>query len=167
LAALACLLLIILPAATPAMAGAAPARAEQSVQVENFNKTQALFLLRVGLAFGAFHRWIYKPFRAGDFSDPRHHKGEVAKAVLAAVFVYHEVKVALEGAKGDKTLSKLAAPLTALRATMSGLGSKIKSGKAATAIGQAKTHVDNTTSVAAKNGVTIKDRNVPAKALGG
>ena len=28
----------------------------------------AKFVLHAGLAFGAFHHWIYKPFKAGAFS---------------------------------------------------------------------------------------------------
>ena len=30
--------------------------------------------LHAGLAFGAFHRWIYKPAKAGELSHPLEHK---------------------------------------------------------------------------------------------
>jgi len=31
------------------------------------------FVLHAGLAFGAFHRYIYEPFRSGAFTSPLHH----------------------------------------------------------------------------------------------
>ena len=56
-------------------------------------------MLHAGLAFGAFHRWIYKPAKAGDLSHPLEHKLTTVKAALAAAFVYHELKLALADAQ--------------------------------------------------------------------
>ena len=53
----------------------------------HFAKTK--FVLHVGLAFGAFHRYIWKPFRAGVFSRPLSHKLALAKAALATAFVIY------------------------------------------------------------------------------
>ncbi len=50
-----------------------------------FAKTK--FVFHAGLAFGAFHRYIYKPFRAGSFSRPLSHKKALLKAAVAALFV--------------------------------------------------------------------------------
>ena len=86
------------------------------------------FVLHAGLAFGAFHRYIYKPFEAGDFSHPLEHKLATIKAGVAAAFVYRELKEAIDAAKGSPTLSKLVAPLTDLTGKVSSLVDEVKSG---------------------------------------
>jgi hypothetical protein len=78
----------------------------------HFAKTK--FVFHVGLAFGAFHRWIYKPFKAGVFSRPASHKAAFVKAALAALFTYHELKLAAADVKSSKILSTLFAPITFL-----------------------------------------------------
>jgi hypothetical protein len=88
------------------------------------------FVLHAGLAFGAFHRWIYKPAKAGDLSHPLEHKFTTVKAALAATFVYHELKLALADAQADPTLSKLVAPITDLQNKLHGLAGSVKSGGA-------------------------------------
>jgi hypothetical protein len=77
-----------------------------------FAKTK--FVFHAGLAFGVFHRWIYKPFKAGVFSHPLRHKIAFVKGLIAAAFVYHEVKLAREDARHSKLLSKVVLPLTAI-----------------------------------------------------
>jgi hypothetical protein len=94
----------------------------------SFAKTK--FVLHAGLAFGAFHRWIYKPFRAGDFRHPFSHKLTIAKAVLAAGFVKHEVRLALHDAQSSPTLSKLVSPITALDNRMHSLAADVRGGGA-------------------------------------
>ena len=91
------------------------------------------FVLHAGLAFGAFHRWIYKPAKAGDLTHPLQHKLTTLKAALAAAFVYHELKLALADAQADPTLSKLVAPVTALQNKLHGLAGSVKSGGASAA----------------------------------
>jgi hypothetical protein len=77
-----------------------------------FAKTK--FVIHAGLAFGVFHRWIYKPFKAGVFSHPLQHKLAVTKGLLAAAFVYHEVKLAREDARHSRLLSKVVLPLASV-----------------------------------------------------
>ena len=72
----------------------------------HFAKTK--FVLHAGLAFGAFHRYIYKPFRNGGFTPPLSHKAAIVKAGIAALFVYHELKIALVDARSSPLLAKLA-----------------------------------------------------------
>jgi hypothetical protein len=91
-----------------------------------FAKTK--FVLHAGLAFGAFHHWIYKPLKAGAFSHPLSHKAAVVKAALAGAFTYHELKLALQDAQADPTLSKLVSPITALQDKMNGVTSSLKHG---------------------------------------
>jgi hypothetical protein len=90
-------------------------------------------VLHAGLAFGAFHRWIYKPAKAGDLSHPLQHKFTTLKAALAAVFVYHELKLALADAQADPTLSKIVAPITELQNKLHSLAGSVKSGGASPA----------------------------------
>jgi hypothetical protein len=93
----------------------------------HFAKTK--FVLHVGLAGGAFHRWIYKPFKAGVFGKPASHKAALVKAALASLFVYHELKVAAADVKSSKVLSTLFSPITALAAKVSALRSQLAHGK--------------------------------------
>lgn len=86
------------------------------------------FVLHAGLAFGAFHRWIYKPLRAGAFAHPLSHKAAVVKGGLAGAFTYHELKLALRAAQADKTLSHLVAPITALQNKINGVTTGLKQG---------------------------------------
>jgi len=107
-------------------AGQAPAGSGGTTSTTKFAKTK--FVLHAGLAFGAFHRWIYKPAKAGTLTHPLQHPLTAAKAALAAAFVYHEVKLALADAQADPTLSKLVAPVTALQDKFHALAGSVKSG---------------------------------------
>jgi hypothetical protein len=89
----------------------------------------ARFALHAGLAFGAFHHFIYKPFKSGELKKPLAHKLVTLKAVAAGAFTLHEVKAASEAAKSNPKLAKLAAPLTALGAGISAVIASAKSGK--------------------------------------
>jgi hypothetical protein len=103
-----------------------PAAAGSSTATTHFAKTK--FVLHAALAFGAFHRWIYKPAKAGELSHPFRHPLTAAKAALAAAFTYHELKLALADAQASPTLSKLVAPITALQNKIHGLQGSVKSG---------------------------------------
>jgi hypothetical protein len=107
-------------------ASSAGAAAGSSTATTHFAKTK--FVLHAALAFGAFHRWIYKPAKAGELSHPFHHPLTAAKAALAAAFTYHELKLALADAQASPTLSKLVAPITALQNKIHGLQGSVKSG---------------------------------------
>jgi len=129
-----------------------------------FAKTK--FLFHAGLAFGAFHRYIYKPFRHGGFSPPSQHKAAIVKAGLAALFAYHEAKIALRDAQASPTLSKLVSPLTAMQRQLSGLGGRLKQGVLdGTGIGSAASAVDRVGSESSKAFKPIQDLATPA--LGG
>jgi len=90
----------------------------------------AKFVLHAGLALGALHRYIYKPFKAGSFTGGSlfKHKLAIAKAGLAGLFAYHELKLAVADAKASPILSKLLAPVDALGAKLAALGSSLKGG---------------------------------------
>jgi hypothetical protein len=90
----------------------------------NFDKTK--FVLHAGLAFGAFHHFIYAPYKAGRL----HGVGALAKAGLAALFTVHELKLAKADAESSPTLCHLAAPFDKASAAISNSSGQIRSGKA-------------------------------------
>jgi hypothetical protein len=113
---------------SPSSAGGSAAGTTSTTSTVKLAKTK--FVLHAGLAFGAFHRWIYKPAKAGELSHPLSHKLTTVKAAIAAAFVYHELKLALADAQADPTLSKLVAPITDLQNKLHGLAGSVKSGGA-------------------------------------
>ncbi len=112
---------------TSSAPGSAPASVAQGGST-SFPKTK--FLLHAGLAFGAFHHFIYKPFKAGQLTGGGlfAHKLTKIKAGLAGLFAYHEVKLALTAAKSSPLLTRLLSPLTALSDKLKALGTQLKGG---------------------------------------
>ena len=85
------------------------------------------FLLHAGLAYYVFDHYIYQPFKAGKLHGFTHAL-TIAKAALAAIFVYHEVKLMVSDVKGSKLLSFLATPITAVVTKLESLKSAISGG---------------------------------------
>jgi hypothetical protein len=127
----------------------------------HFAKTK--FALHAGLAFGAFHRWIYKPYKAGVFHHPTQHKAAMVKAGLAAAFAYHEVRLALDDARSSKILSAALAPLLTLQTKLSSLANSFNSGHLDTAtIESAKSDSDSISSVGAAAGQPVHQLPPPS-----
>jgi hypothetical protein len=119
----------------------------------------ARFALHAGLAFGAFHRYIYKPLKSGALKNPLSHKLAVLKAALAAGFTVHEVKAASEAAKSNPKLAKLAAPLTALSGAITAAVSSAKSGKVNTSqLESSNSAIDSIKSEAATAGAPVAEK---------
>ena len=116
--------------AAPTPAQSTPA-ATSTAGKTHFAKSK--FVLHFGLAAGAFHRWIYRPFRAGVFGKPATHKAAIAKAAIAALFTYHELKLAAADVKSSKILSTLFSPITALASKLQALRNKVLHGGKVTA----------------------------------
>ncbi len=116
----------------------------------------AKFALHAGLAFGAFHRYIYKPFKAGTLSGGGllKHKLTIVKAALAGLFAYHELKLAVADAKASPIISKLLTPVNALIARLAALGSSLKGG-----------HVDGNALSSAGSEVTGLERQARSSGL--
>jgi hypothetical protein len=122
--------------------GAAAGHTTTAPKHIRFAKTK--FVLHAALAFGAFHRYIYKPFKAGVFSQPLQHKLALVKAAAAAAFVVHELRKASEDAQSSALLRKLFSPLTALAATVAGLAAGVKAGHAdPAAVGSANSAIES------------------------
>lgn len=121
-----------------------------------FAKTK--FVAHSGLAFGAFHRWIYKPMKAGTFKKGA--KGRITafvKGGLAALFVKREVRLALADAKANPTLCKsISVPLGKLGDTVQSAFDKLKGGDNSGVDGL-NSLISQTESTSAKDGVQITE----------
>jgi asparagine N-glycosylation enzyme membrane subunit Stt3 len=118
----------------------------------------AKFALHAGLAFGAFHRYIYKPLKSGELKSPLLHKLTLVKAVAAGAFTVHEIKLASEAAKGSPTLSKLVAPLSAVSAGIGTAVASAKSGHVDTnALESSNSTIDSIKSEASKGGASVPE----------
>jgi hypothetical protein len=139
----------------------ANAGATSSTGTTHLAKTK--FVLHAGLAFGAFHRYIYKPYKEGKFSGGLlRHKVATIKAGLAAAFAYHEVKLALHDARSSKLLSKALSPLLALQTKLGSLATGLKHGSVdSSAIASANAAVGQTSQAGAKAGQPISDQATP------
>ncbi len=110
----------------------------------HFAKTK--FVLHAGLAFGAFHRYIYKPFKAA--------------------FAIHETRVALNDARSSAVLSKVLSPLLALQTKLTSLRGGLRSGRADPAAIQSANSDAASAGAASKSaGQPVTDQPTPS--LGG
>jgi hypothetical protein len=130
----------------------------------HFAKTK--FVFHAGLAFGAFHHFIYNPYKAGNFKHPLSHKAAVAKAALAAAFTYHELKLAANDVKSSKVLSTLFAPITLVANKIKALVTPIKAGQnPGSQISGANSSLASIKSTAASNGQNITEQLPTASQL--
>jgi hypothetical protein len=98
-----------------------------SAGTRKFAKTR--FLVNAGLAYGAFNRYILKPYRAGAFQKGANGRvAALAKAGTSAVFVADQLRRAKNNAAADPSLCKLAAPLEKAAVALTGLVSGLKAG---------------------------------------
>lgn len=99
----------------------------QTVPDVHFAKTK--FVLHGGLAYGAFHRYVYKPYKAGSFrkGGPKH-KRSIAKAVLASAFIVHELKQMNRAALSDDDLRPIAQKIGNILPSMTSLAAALKGG---------------------------------------
>lgn len=104
-----------------------PSGACVSAGTSHLAKTR--FLLHVGIAFGAFHRYIYNPYRAGSFkAGAAGRTAALAKAGASALVVAYEIKQAEKAAAQDPTLCHLLTPLTALSGAAAAIGPALTGG---------------------------------------
>jgi hypothetical protein len=126
------------------------------------------FIFHAGLAFGAFHHFIYLPFKAGKFTSG----GFLSKlknyveAGAAALFVYHETKLALQDAQQSKLLKVVVAPLTAVVSLFTTIVSKVKGHNLDPAtISSAQSAVTSIESQAKQSGSSVSEAIPSAKQL--
>lgn len=143
-------------AAAGAPSGAAAAGTQcPSSNTKNFAKTR--FVLHTGEGFGAFHRYLYAPYRAGVFTKPGSRIKAFVKAGAAALFIKRQVRLASEDVKANPTLCKLvAAPLAKVGNEISGAVTKLKGGDPS-GIQDANTSITSIESAAASKGAAVKE----------
>ena len=147
---------------TASAGNAAATATSAAASSTHFAKTK--FVLHAGLAFGAFHRYIYKPYRTGAFSGGLfHHKLATLKAALAAGFAYHEIKLALQDARSSKLLSTALAPLLALQTKLQSMATSLKHGNVDSGtITSANSDAAQTRQAGARAGQPVTDQPVPS-----
>ncbi len=141
---------------------AAPAQAVGKCdQVGSQKAPKTRFLLHAGFAFGAFHRYIYKPLKGGGFSSGASGRTKtIVKAALAGAFVIRELVEMDKFANADKTLCKIVPNIAGLSTGASALIAKLKGGSATLPdVTDLGSQFDNFQSQAASLGATIKDKS--------
>jgi hypothetical protein len=130
-----------------------------TVATTKFAKTR--FVADAGLAFGSFHRYIYKPYKAGAFkSGAPGQKKAIVKAAAAAVFTLNRLNAARKLVSEDPTLCKtLKAPLDALSSMISGMVGKLKGGNVDPGqLDSVSSAIDGIKKNASGSGMNIQDK---------
>lgn len=127
-----------------------------------FAKTK--FVLHGGLAFGAFHRYLYKPYQAGAFASGQ--SGRIVALVkggASALFIKREIRLMSEDVKANPALcNAIAAPLANVGNTISGAIDRLKGGDSS-GLTAAETAITDIKGKAASSGNTItEDPNAPS-----
>jgi hypothetical protein len=129
----------------------------QTVPSVHFAKTK--FVLHAGLAFGAIHRYIYKPLRAGALHSGAPGRVTVLlKGAAAAIFAVHELRLAHDDALSSDLLRPLTNKVDGLTSKLTGLVGGLKNGSInPAAILSASGATDALGSASSGLGVGIKD----------
>jgi hypothetical protein len=135
-------------------------------KVKNIHFAKTKFLLHAGLAAGAFHRYIYKPLKSGAFKrGASGQKKALVKAAAAALFTYHELKVARTDAMSSDLLRrKLVRPVDGFLAKLKTLPASLKGGSLG-GLGGAVSAFDGLKGAAGGAGLNLKE--LPTPSLGG
>lgn len=123
-----------------------------------FAKTK--FVGHAGLAFGVFHRYLWKPYQAGTFkkgADGRF--GAFVKGGLAALFIKREIRLTAESAQANPTLCKaISAPLAKIGDTIQNAFDRLKSGDAS-GITDINNLIGTVTAASQQQGDTITEKD--------
>jgi len=150
-------------ASTSSTSAASPTVAATAcpAQASGFAKTK--FITHAALGFGAFHRYIYKPYRSGTFRSGAHGRLEAfIKAALGALFIKREIRLAAAAAQNSPALCKLVlSPLRTVSETVQAGVDKLKGGDAS-GIGAIQNSISQVESGASSQGASIaEDQNAP------
>jgi hypothetical protein len=88
-------------------------------------------LADLGLTYGAFHRYIYRPYKAGAFHHGAHGRTKaLIKAGLASAAIVKLLSNARKNAAADPTLCKFVPNIDHIKASLGNLTNKVKGGTA-------------------------------------
>lgn len=112
----------------------------------------------LGIAFGSFHHWIWKPYKAGSFKKGAHHRLiALGKAAIAGGVAAHYISNAADNVKADPTLcNAIGKQMAELSDLVSNLGSKLKHGDL-NSLGTIASSVTAMTSLAKSQGANITE----------
>ncbi|HEY0933356.1 MAG TPA: hypothetical protein VGD91_06370 [Trebonia sp.] len=146
-------------AASTTSASAAPTSCP--TEASGFAKTK--FTAHAALGFGAFHRYIYKPYRAGTFRSGAHGRlTAFIKAGLAALFVKREVRLAFAAAHNSPLLCKtIVSPMQTVSETVQAAVSKLQNGDAS-GVGSVENAISQVESQASSQGSKIAENANPS-----
>ena len=118
------------PASQTASSTASPSTAScASAGTRKIPKTR--LLADLALTYGAFHRYLYKPYKAGAFRKGADGRIKaIIKAGLATAVIVKLLSNAKENAAADPTLCKYVPSMDNIKASLSNLADKIKGGSA-------------------------------------
>jgi hypothetical protein len=84
-------------------------------------------LADLALTYGAFHRYLYKPYKAGVFRKGANGRTTaIIKAGLASAAIVKLLSNAMKNAAADPTLCKFVPSIDNIKASLSNLANKIK-----------------------------------------
>ncbi|MBV9204337.1 MAG: hypothetical protein JO037_02785 [Actinobacteria bacterium] len=85
----------------------------------------------LALTYGAFHRYLYKPYKAGSFAKGANGRTKaIIKAALASAAIIKLLSNARDNAAADPTLCKFVPNMDSIKSSLSDLTGKIKGGTA-------------------------------------
>ena len=88
-------------------------------------------LADLALTYGAFHRYLYNPYKAGSFHQGANGRTKaIIKAGLASAAIVKLLSNAGENAAADPTLCKFVPNINNIKSSLSNLANKIKGGTA-------------------------------------
>jgi hypothetical protein len=127
-------------------------------EASGFAKTK--FVTHAALGFGAFHRYIYKPYRAGTFRSGAHGRiSAFVKAGLAALFIKREVRLAGDAAQNSPALCKaILTPLRTVSETVQAAVSDLKQGNTS-GVGGIESAISQVESRASGQGASITENS--------
>lgn len=124
-----------------------------------FDKTR--FAFDVGVAYFAFHHWVYNPYRAGSLSKGAPHRtSSIIKGGVALLFAVNRLKAANKILQTTKspTLIMLRTPINALYSSFASVGQRMKSGHfSKDDVDTLNNQVGTVNSGASTAGIKIKD----------
>ncbi|POX48061.1 hypothetical protein C3488_21700 [Streptomyces sp. Ru72] len=119
---------------------------------------RARFVANAGLAAGAVHEWIVKPWKAGTFKKgAKGRRTALAKAGLAGTFAHNRLGAAARNAQGDPALARGLAPLVPGIERLGDLPSRLSKGDESAAASYAGL-VDKVKAAAKNAGVPVRDQ---------
>jgi uncharacterized protein YceK len=128
---------------------------------KSFAKTR--FVADLGISFGVFHRYIWKPYKAGSFNKgaPKRIR-TIIKGGVAGLFALNRLNAARNLVSHSPLLCKtLKQPLDALAAKLSGLTGKAKTGSISSSdIEDTQNSITDLRGKASQQGVSITDNEV-------